>query len=82
VHGGDLNTAGGPAIPIKKSLEMAAESLAQGKNIPLAAVQLLAKPGIPPWLYRAIGVYGWGQQAKKYGVAGIMKKKPYELLNK
>ena len=38
---------------------------------------LLAKPFIPGWLYRAMGVYGWSQQAKLYGVAGKAKRRPY-----
>ena len=77
VHGAALNTASGPAIPIKKSLEMAAEALARGESIPLTATEMLAKPVIPAWFYRAIGVYGWGQQAKKFGVEKLLKRKTY-----
>ena len=77
VHGGDLNAAGGPAIPIKKTLELAAAALACGESIPLAAAQMLAKPIIPAWLYRAMGIYGWGQQAKKYGAQKLLKRKTY-----
>jgi multimeric flavodoxin WrbA len=77
VHGADLKQAGGPAILIKKSLEMAAQALAQGDGIPPAAARLLEKPVIPGWLYRLIGGFGWDQQAKGYGVAKLMKRKTY-----
>ncbi len=79
VHGVPLNEAGGQALPIKKSLEMAAEALAQGKPIPQAAQDLLAKPVIPGWLYRLIGGFGWKQQAKKYGAEKSLKRQPYEI---
>jgi hypothetical protein len=77
VHGAPLNDAGGPAIPIKKSLEMAAEALTAGEHIPQAAIDLLAKSFIPGWLYRAIGWYGWKQQAKRWGAEKLLKRQPY-----
>jgi NAD(P)H-dependent FMN reductase len=81
VHGADLKEASGPAIPIKKSLEMAAAALARGEGIPQAAQTLLAKPIIPGWLYRIIGGFGWNQLAKKYGVLKLMKRKTYQLMD-
>jgi hypothetical protein len=79
VQGVSLNEAGGPAIPIKKSLVMAAETLAQGKPIPQMAQDLMAKPVIPAWMYRLMGSLGWKQQAKKYGVEKSLKRQPYEI---
>ena len=78
VHGAPLETLDGRAIPLKKSLEMAAEALASGEPIPPAAGELLAKPVIPAWIYRLLGGYGWKQQAKRYGVQRQMKRRPYE----
>lgn len=77
VHGAPLQNAGGPAIPIKKALEMAAEKLAAGQSIPQAAVTLLAKPLIPGWMYRLMGGVGWKQQAKRYQAEKSLKKQPY-----
>ena len=77
VHGASLNELDGRVIPLKKALDLAAESLAQGMAIPSEAQALLAKPFVPGWLYRAMGVYGWRQQAKVYGVAGKAKRRPY-----
>jgi multimeric flavodoxin WrbA len=77
VHGAPLNEAGGPSVPIKKALEMAAAALAIGEPIPQAAIDLLAKSFIPSWLYRTIGWYGWKQQAKRWGAEKSLKRQPY-----
>jgi hypothetical protein len=77
VHGAPLAQAGGPAIPIRKALDLAAAALAQGEAIPQSAVDLLAKPIIPGWAYRVMGIFGWRQQAKQYGVQNSMRRKAY-----
>ena len=77
VHGAPLAEAGGPAIPIKKALDLAAEALVRGEAIPQEAVDLLARPIIPGWLYRWMGVFGWKQQARQYGVKDVMQRQPY-----
>ncbi len=77
VHGAPLNQAGGPAIPIRKALEWAAAALAAGEPLPPAAVSLLARPVIPGWMYRLIGGFGWRQQAKKFGVQRLLRRKTY-----
>jgi multimeric flavodoxin WrbA len=77
VHGTPLNEMDGRVIPLKKALNLAAEALARGESIPSEAQALLAKPFIPAWLYRAMGVYGWRQQAKPYGVEKVIKRQPY-----
>lgn len=79
VHGTPLNELDGRAIPLKKALDLAAESLARGTEIPQEAQALLAKPFIPGWLYRAMGVYGWRQQAKQYSADKLLKRQPYLL---
>ena len=77
VHGMPLNESDGRVTPLKKALDLAAESLALGMAIPDEAQALLAKPFIPGWLYRAAGVYGWNQQAKQYHADKIIKRQPY-----
>lgn len=77
VHGGHLRELSGPAVPIKKALDLAAQALARGEAIPAAAVTLLARPIIPGWLYRFLGGMGWVQQAKKYGVEKLLRRKTY-----
>jgi len=77
VHGVPLNELDGRAIPLRQSLELAAEALANGEPIPQSARDLLAKPVIPNWMYTFIGKFGWEQQAKGYGVKRIIKRQPY-----
>jgi len=78
VHGVPLNELGGQGASFRKSLDLAADALADGKSIPPQARGLLAKPFIPNWLYKVIGGFGWKQQAKKYGAQSIVKSRPYE----
>lgn len=77
VNGTPLAELDGRANSLKRSLEMAAKALADGNRIPRTASDLMAKPVISPWLYRLIGIYGWRQQAKQYGVEKFLKSKPY-----
>jgi multimeric flavodoxin WrbA len=77
VHGTPLNELDGRAIPLKQSLNIAAEALAKGQPIPQSARDLLAKPVIPNWMYISMGSFGWNQQAKVYGVQKIIKRQPY-----
>ncbi|HUI87266.1 MAG TPA: NAD(P)H-dependent oxidoreductase [Anaerolineales bacterium] len=79
VHGAPLNELDGRVTPLKKALDLAAGSLAQGMAIPSEAQALLAKPFIPGWLYRTMGVYGWRQQAKQYGAEKLIGRRPYEI---
>ena len=78
VHGEPLAEAGGPAALFRQALDLAAEALAQGAPVPQQAVDLLAKPVVPPWMYRAMGWIGWRQQAKEYGVQKQLRRQAYQ----
>jgi hypothetical protein len=77
VHGVPLNEMDGRAIPLKKSLELAAEALANGRPIPPSAQELLSKPIIPNWMYKLFGGFGWKQSAQQYGVRNQLRRQPY-----
>jgi multimeric flavodoxin WrbA len=77
VHGIPLHELDGRAIPVKGSLDLAAEALASGKPIPQLAKDLLAKPIIPNWMYTAQGQFGWRHAAKQYGMEKELKRQPY-----
>ncbi|HVN16404.1 MAG TPA: NAD(P)H-dependent oxidoreductase [Anaerolineales bacterium] len=77
VHGAPLNEIDGRAMPLKKALDLAADALSKGLAIPQEAQAFLAKPFIPGWLYRLMGVYGWNQQAKEYHAENLLKRQPY-----
>ena len=80
VHGTPLNEMDGRVIPLKKALDLAAETLAQGLAIASEAQGLIANPFIPAWLYRAMGVYGWKQQAKPYKAEKSLRMQPYRIV--
>lgn len=77
VHGKPLNELGGQGASFRKSLELAAISLANGEAIPQEARDLLAKPLIPNWLYKLFGGIGWKQSAKEYGMQKSLRRQPY-----
>src|SRR6266540_190347 len=79
IHGVPLNELDGRVLPLKKALDLAASALAHGQAIPQEAQGLLAKPFIPSWMYRWIGIYGWRQQAKHYGMERSLKRQPYVM---
>ena len=77
VNGASLVEAGGMTILIRKALDLAAEALAQGRAIPKASREGLAKPVIPHWLYRLSGWLRWIKWAKDYGALKLLNRKPY-----
>lgn len=77
IGGRPLASVGGQTIMMRKSLDMAADALAQGRSIPKAARDLMSKPVIPAWTYRLLGEYGWKQRAKPYGAGKLLKRQPY-----
>lgn len=77
VHGMPLNELDGRVNMLKKALDLSAAALRQGQPIPDEARALLAKPFVPAWMYRAMGIIGWRQQAKEYGMQTTLKRQPY-----
>jgi hypothetical protein len=77
INGTPLAEAGGMAIRLRKSLELAAEALGQGQSIPQAARDMMAKPVIPHWAYRLTGKLRWNSWAKKYNAKKLLKRQPY-----
>ena len=77
INGASLVEGGGKTIAMRKSLELAAEALAQGGAIPQAAQDGLAKPIIPHWLYWLTGWLRWNRWAKRYSALKLLKRQPY-----
>jgi len=78
IAGRPLNHVGGLARNVKRSLQLAAASLAEGHPIPEKAKELIAKPLVPFWLYRWLGHWGWKRKAKRYGVERELMAQPFK----
>ena len=79
IGGKPLESLGGMVRKIRKSLDLAAAALAQGKAVPQEAVNLMARPLVPSWLYVLIAELGWRSEARKNGVRGQLQARPYLL---
>jgi hypothetical protein len=60
-----------------KSLDLTAQALSQDRPIPAEAVQLMAKPAIPGWLYRLIATWQFKRSAKHFGTLRQMYQLPF-----
>lgn len=77
INGFPLAEGGGKTIRIRQALDLAAEALARGDDIPRKAREGLAQPIIPHWMYWLITWMRWNQDAKSYGARGSLKRQPY-----
>lgn len=77
VAGMPLVEGGGKTILMRQALDLAAEELAQGRAIPQAAREGLAKPIVPHWVYWILSWLTWMRAAKGYGATKILKRRPY-----
>jgi len=77
VGSGSLEERGGIVRNVIKGLDLAAQALAEGKDITDEATEFFGKKFIPISLYTKMGNIGWNKQAKKYGARKKIKDQPY-----
>jgi len=77
IDGKPLNEAGGMVRNVTRSLDLTAAALAEGKAAPQEAVDLIAKPLVPSWVYVLFGGMGWKKQAKEHGAQKKLLARPY-----
>lgn len=75
INGIPLQERGGMVRNIVNGLNIVAQSLAQDKQIPQEAIDLISKKFIPRSLYSIFGNLGWRMQARRYSAK--IKDKPY-----
>jgi hypothetical protein len=66
ISGRPLAEVGGAIRNQIKALEIAADAVAKGEPIPEKAVSLMAKLGIPHWMYIWMGNRSWKKEAKQH----------------
>jgi hypothetical protein len=77
IHGQALSDVGGMARNVIKSLDIAADALAEGKSVPPQAVELMAKPLIRRWTYLFFGSRRWKRAARRHGTRDRLGDRPY-----
>jgi multimeric flavodoxin WrbA len=77
IGGGRLQQKGSIVRHIIPALDLCAERLALGLPIPPEAVELIARPFMPTWLYRLIGNRLWMQRYRSENQGDKIDAKPY-----
>ncbi len=78
IAGRDLSTVKRLARNVIKSLDLAIEALADNKPVSQKAIDLMAKPLMPKWMYFIGGSSRWKREAKEHGVRDIILSRPYQ----
>jgi hypothetical protein len=79
VHGMPLEQRGGMVRHVREGLDMAAEALMQGKEVPQEAIDLISKKLMPVAMYKSMGNLGWRLRARKFGASKRLKDTPYAI---
>jgi len=77
--GKPLAEIGGMARHVVKALDLTAGALAMGNAAPDEAIALMAKPLVPPWLFRLVGGIGWRLRARELGARKRLHDRPFEM---
>ena len=75
--GKDLKRGGRMVRHVQKGLQIAANALIKDLPIPEDAVNLIARPIVPTWLYVFMGNLGWRMRAWRNGVISRLWDRPY-----
>ena len=75
ISGRSLAEVGGRVRSQARALDLAAEALSRGRQVPDDAVQLMAKPAIPAFLYRFVANRKWHKAAKELR-SGALEAQP------
>lgn len=78
IGGRALERLGRRAMHLRRALTLAAGALAAGESIPSEAVRLMARPLVPPWIYRVVSGVSMRRHARRFGVRRRLDARPYE----
>jgi hypothetical protein len=77
IDGQPLEARGFLTRRLRRGLDLTADALAAGEDVPDEAVQLLARPLLPPSLFRFVATRNFRAAARKSGVLGRLADRPY-----
>jgi multimeric flavodoxin WrbA len=75
--GRTLEEAGGAMRRPRKALDLTAATLAEGHEVPIEAVRLMAKAPIPKWMFVKLAHRRWRQEAAGNGCSDKMGDTPF-----
>ena len=75
--GRPLRERGPVSRSVRHALEVAAAAFDDGRDVPEEAVRLMAKPMLPPRLYRWASNHGWRSMARGNGVRDQLAERPF-----
>jgi hypothetical protein len=78
IDGKSLKTVKGLGRNVIKALNLTAEAICQGKNVPPRATALMTRPLVPAWLYIWLAERGFKRRAKACGVIRQLEQRPYQ----
>jgi hypothetical protein len=79
IDGQSLEALGGLTRHVRTALDRAAAELAEGRSVPAASVEQVARRLIPPRVYTFMGNLGWRRRAMRNGVSSALDARPFEL---
>jgi len=74
--GRPLEELGAQTRHVRRGLDLAAEALLAGREVPEEAQALLARQAVPSRLYTAIGSLGWLRAARRHGALRKLGDRP------
>ncbi|MFX1389999.1 MAG: hypothetical protein ACFE9Z_08060 [Promethearchaeota archaeon] len=77
INGRPLESIGGMVRYIIAGLDLTAQAILEGKEIPQEAIDVVSKPFMPRYFYIHGGNVGWRIQTRKYSGEKKIKDKPY-----
>lgn len=79
IAGRPLTKVGGAVRNVTKALDITAAAIAEDEPVPKEAVELMAKPILPSWLYVWMANRGWNRQIKENGTGPRLYDQPYVM---
>jgi hypothetical protein len=77
INGRPLEGIGSMVRFIIAGLDITAQAIGEGKEIPQEAIEIVSKPYMPRYFYIHGGNVGWRIQTRKYSEGKKVKNKPY-----
>jgi multimeric flavodoxin WrbA len=76
IGGKAVEKLGGMGRNLRQALDLMADALGEGKDVPAEAVELAGKPFMPGWMYVMVAQIGWRLQARPHKAGGRLRDRP------